>query len=59
MVLGSLKEYKYYVKKEHELREIYRSRCMHHLTLLDYTALESGGRKRVGSRFSVGSMFSK
>ena len=34
----------YYVKKEHELREIYRSRCMHHLTFLDYTALESGGR---------------
>ena len=35
----------YYVKKEHELREIYKSRCMHHLTFLDYdAALESGGR---------------
>ncbi|HEX6281372.1 MAG TPA: site-specific integrase [Nitrososphaera sp.] len=35
----------YYVKKEHELREIYRSKCMHHLTFLDYdAALESGGR---------------
>jgi integrase len=35
----------YYVKKEHELRGIYRSRCMHHLTFLDYdAALESGGR---------------
>jgi integrase len=35
----------YYVKKEHELREIYKSKCMHHLTFLDYdAALESGGR---------------
>jgi integrase len=35
----------YYVKKEHELREIYRSKCMHQLTFLDYdAALESGGR---------------
>jgi integrase len=35
----------YYVKKEHELREIYRARCMHHLTFLDYdAALQSGGR---------------
>jgi len=35
----------YYVKKEQELREIYKSKCMHHLTFLDYdAALESGGR---------------
>ena len=35
----------YYVKKEHELREIYRSKCMHYLTFLDYdAALESGER---------------
>jgi integrase len=35
----------YYVKKEHELREIYKSKCMHYLTFLDYdAALESGGR---------------
>ncbi|MFL6485123.1 MAG: tyrosine recombinase XerC [Nitrososphaera sp.] len=35
----------YYVKKEHELREIYESKCIHHLTFLDYdAALESGGR---------------
>jgi integrase len=34
----------YYVKKEHELREIYRSKCMHHLTFLDYAVLESGER---------------
>jgi integrase len=35
----------YYVKKEYELREIYKSKCMHHLTFLDYdAALESGGR---------------
>ena len=35
----------YYVKKEHELREIYKSKCMHHLTFLDYdAALKSGGR---------------
>jgi hypothetical protein len=35
----------YYVKKEHELREIYRTKCMQHLTFLDYdAALESGGR---------------
>jgi Phage integrase family len=35
----------YYVKKEHELREIYKSKCMPHLTFLDYdAALESGGR---------------
>jgi integrase len=35
----------YYVKKEHELREIYKSKCMHHLTFLDYdAALELGGR---------------
>ena len=35
----------YYVKKEHELREIYKSKCMNHLTFLNYdAALESGGR---------------
>jgi integrase len=35
----------YYVKKEHELREIYKSKCMHYLTFLDYdAALESGER---------------
>jgi hypothetical protein len=35
----------YYVKKEYELREIYKSKCMHHLTFLDYDAgLELGGR---------------
>jgi integrase len=35
----------YYVKKEHELREIYKSKCMHYLTFLDYdAAVESGGR---------------
>ena len=35
----------YYVKKEHELREIYKSKCMHYLTFLDYdAALELGGR---------------
>lgn len=35
----------YYVKKEHELREIYKSKCMNQLTFLDYdAALESGGR---------------
>jgi integrase len=35
----------YYVKKEYELREIYKSKCMHHLTFLDYdAALESGRR---------------
>ncbi len=35
----------YYVKKEHELRGIYKSKCMHYLTFLDYdAALESGGR---------------
>jgi hypothetical protein len=39
----------YYVKKEHELREIYKSKCMHHLTFLDYdAALESGGRTAEG-----------
>jgi hypothetical protein len=31
------------VKKEHELREIYKSRCIHNLTFLDYAAIESGG----------------
>jgi hypothetical protein len=42
MVFGPQKS-PYYVKKEHELREIYK--CMHHLTFLDYdAALESGGR---------------
>jgi integrase len=30
----------YYVKKELELREIYRTRCMPHLVFLDYTMLE-------------------
>jgi integrase len=35
----------YYVKKDHELREIYKSKCMHQLTFLDYdAALEFGGR---------------
>ena len=38
----------YYVKKEYELREIYRSRCMHHLTFLDYATLESNGRTAEG-----------
>jgi integrase len=38
----------YYVKKEYELREIYRLRCMHHLTFLDYATLESNERTAEG-----------
>jgi integrase len=38
----------YYVKKEYELREIYRSRCMHHLTFLDYATFESNERTAEG-----------
>jgi integrase len=35
----------YYVKKEHELREIYKIRCLPSLSFFDYdAALESGGR---------------
>ncbi len=31
----------YYIKKEYELREIYRTKCMLHLTFLDYTTSDS------------------
>jgi integrase len=35
----------YYVKKEHELREIYKSKCMRYLTFLNYDAtIESSER---------------
>lgn len=34
----------YWVKKESEKREIYNTKCMKHLTFLDYTALETMGR---------------
>jgi len=33
----------YYTKKEHELREIYATKCMKYLTFLDYTILEATG----------------
>jgi integrase len=31
----------YYVRKEQELRELYRTRCMKQLTFLDYTSIEA------------------
>ena len=36
-------ENSYYTKKEHELREIYATKCMKYLTFLDYTILEATG----------------
>jgi integrase len=34
----------YYTKKEYDRREIYVTRCMKHLTFLDYTVLEATGK---------------
>jgi hypothetical protein len=34
----------YYTKKESERREIYLTKCMKYLTVLDYTALEARGK---------------
>jgi integrase len=34
----------YFSKKEHELRQIYKTKCMKHLTFLDYTTLEATGK---------------
>jgi integrase len=35
----------YYVKKQNELSEIYRTKCMRHLTFLDYSAIELTGKE--------------
>jgi hypothetical protein len=34
----------YFSKKEHELRQIYKTKCMKYLTFLDYTTLEATGK---------------
>jgi hypothetical protein len=41
----------YYTKKELERREIYLTKCMKYLTLIDYTALEARG-KSIESKLS-------
>ena len=41
----------YYTKKESERREIYLTKCMKYLTVLDYTALEARG-KSIESKLS-------
>jgi hypothetical protein len=43
MVLGHNKS-PYYTKKEPERRQIYATKCMKYLTLLDYTTLEATGK---------------